>query len=401
MRERSAQSFLDVRNIMSKNKVDVIEKKKKRKTQKSILRLLVIMLLAAFCVFLYMERGNWISGFENKIESIHQNDGVLAEGNFPLTVSDNGDYQVQILDNKLALLSNSYLYLYSEQGENSDTRQIPYTNPVLKTNGDYALCFENGGTGFRVDKTDGTLYERNAEDIIITGAVSKSGYTALIMESSTYNCSICIYDSNGKKIYTRNCVERIHEIRFDNDSEGCAFVQLNSEKGEISSVVRRIRFEQEEELWSSPALSAMCIETSFTQDGRLCVIGDTLCAYYNKKGQLESMYTYTGSLLSYHVQDGRAAVLIRSDDTRETNLVLFDGSAEDPAIVTVNQSASYVRVENETVYLMSGDNIVSYSFSGSAVATVALDFAYERFIKQGDYLFLMSYDKIDRVNFDE
>lgn len=401
MRERSAQSFLDVRNIMSKNKVDVIEKKKKRKTQKSILRLLVIMLLAAFCVFLYMERGNWISGFENKIESIHQNDGVLAEGNFPLTVSDNGDYQVQILDNKLALLSNSYLYLYSEQGENSDTRQIPYTNPVLKTNGDYALCFENGGTGFRVDKTDGTLYERNAEDIIITGAVSKSGYTALIMESSTYNCSICIYDSNGKKIYTRNCVERIHEIRFDNDSEGCAFVQLNSEKGEISSVVRRIRFEQEEELWSSLALSAMCIETSFTQDGRLCVIGDTLCAYYNKKGQLESMYTYTGSLLSYHVQDGRAAVLIRSDDTRETNLVLFDGSAEDPAIVTVNQSASYVRVENETVYLMSGDNIVSYSFSGSAVATVALDFAYERFIKQGDYLFLMSYDKIDRVNFDE
>lgn len=390
-----------MRKIMGKKNIDAIEQRKRKKTQKSLLRLLVLILLAAFCVFLYMERGNWISGFEHKIESIHQNDGVLAEGNFPLTVSDTGDYQVQMLDDKLALLSNSYLYLYSEQGENTDKRQIPYTKPILKTNGDYALCFENGGTRFRVDKTDDVVYERETDNLIITGAVSSSGYTALIMESNTYNCSICIYDSNGKKIYTRNCVERINEICFDNNNEGCAFVQLNSEKGEISSVVRRIKFEQKDELWSSPALSAMCIEASFTEDDRLCVIGDTMCAYYNKKGQMESMYTYTGELLSYHVQNGRAAVLIRSDDTRETNLVMFDGSAESPSTIVVNQSSSYVRVENETVYLMSSDNVVSYSFSGSAIATATLDFSYERFIKHGDYLFLMSYNKIDRINFNE
>ena len=40
-------------------------------------------------------------------------------------------------------------------------------------------------------------------------------------------------------------------------------------------------------------------------------------------------------------------------------------------------------------------------FSGKAVATVALDRAYERFLKQGNYLFLLSYDQIDRVNFNQ
>lgn len=386
---------------MSKNKVDIIEKKKRKKTQRSLLRLLVLILIAAFCVFLYMERGNWISGVENKIESIRQNDGVLADGNFPLKVFDNGEYQLQVIDDKLALLSNSYLYLYSVSGENSDKRQITYTKPVMKTNGDYSLCFENGGTRFRVDKTDNIIYERDSDNLIITGAVSDIGYTALITESNTYSCSIYIYDNNGKKIYTRNCVERVNEISFDNDSKGCVFAELNSEKGDVTSVLRRIRFETQDIIWAAPSMSTLCIETSFTNDGRVCIIGDNMCAYYNKKGQLESMYTYAGTLLSYSVQGGQAAILIRNDETRETSLVLCDGSAESPVSIVVNSAASYVRVNDGNAYLMSSDNVVSYSFSGNAVATVSLDYAYERFVKQGKYLFLMSYDKIDRVNFDE
>lgn len=386
---------------MSKNKVDVIEKKKRKKTHRSLLRLLVIMLIAAFCVFLYMERGNWISGVENKIESIRQNDGTLADGNFPLKVSDDGEYQLQVLDDKLALLSNSYLYLYSVSGENSDTRQIAYTKPVIKTKGNYSLCFESGSTKFRVDRTDNMIYERDSDDLIITGAISDTGYTALITESSTYSCSIYIYDNNGKKIYTRNCVERVIDISFDNDSKGCVFVELNSEKGEVTSVLRRIRFETQDIIWATPAMSTLCIETSFTNDDRVCIIGDNMCAYYNKKGQLESMYTYAGTLLSYDVHAGQAAILIRNDETRETSLVLCNGSAESPVNIAVNSSSTYVRVTDGKAYLMSGDNVVSYSFEGNAVATVSLDYAYERFIKQGEYLFLMSYDKIDRVNFDE
>ena len=162
---------------MSKGKVDAIDKRKRKKTQRSIFRFLILILIAAFCVFLYMERGNWLSGMENKIDSIRQNDGVLAEGNFPLTVSGNGDYQTHILEDHLVILNNSYMYFYSDQGENKDTRQIPYTKAVMKTNGEYALCFENSGNSFRVDKLDGMVFEKEAEDLIITGAISSGGHT--------------------------------------------------------------------------------------------------------------------------------------------------------------------------------------------------------------------------------
>ncbi|MGN0592268.1 MAG: DUF5711 family protein [Ruminococcus sp.] len=386
---------------MDKNKVDVIEKRKKRRFHRGMLRFLVLMLIACFCIFLYMERGNWITGVENKIESIRQNDGVLAEGNFPLTISGNGDYQAQILDDRLAILNNSYLYLYSVHGDNTDTRQVAYTKSILKTSGDYALCFENGGSSFRVDKAGGVVYEKEAEDLIITGTISSSGYVALITESSTYSCSLYVYDINGKKIYTRNCVERVNDVCFRSDNQGCVFVQMDAKDGEVISRLRSIVFEKKNALWETPAISTMCLATSFTEDGRICVIGDSMCAYYNDKGQMESMYTYTGSLVSYHVENGRAAILVHSDETRESNLILFDGSAESPVEIGVNHSASYVQVDDGTAYLMSGDNIVSYSFSGKAIATVALDRAYERFLKQENYLFLLSYDQIDRVNFNQ
>lgn len=386
---------------MSKKNIDSIEKRKRKNTRRSLFRLLILMLIAAFCVFLYMERGNWMSGVETKIESIKQNDGVLAEGNFPLTISGNGDYQVKTIEDNLAILNNSYMYIYSVQGENIETRSTSYTNTILKANNGYTLCYENSGIGFRVDRLDNVVYEKEAEDIIISGAVSDEGHTALITESSNYNCSIYIYDENGKKIYTRNCVERVSNISFDNENTGCVFVELNAADGELSSVVKRVNFEEKESLWEAPSISTLCLETSFTSDGRVCVVGDSLCAYYNKKGQLESMYTYTGELLSYDVRNGNAAVLVRNDETRETNLLLFNGTAENPAIVNVNQYSNYVQTDGVSAYLMSNDNIVSYSFDGDAQATVSLDYSYERFMKQGDYLFLMSYDRIDRINFNE
>lgn len=386
---------------MGKKNIDNVDMRKKKQLRRSLLRFLILVLIAAFCVFLYVERGSWLTGMENKIDSIRQNDGVLADGNFPLSISGNGDYQAEIMEDDLAILNNSYLYLYSDQGESLDTRQIAYTNAVMQSGGDRILCFENGGIGFRVDNTNGCVYEKEAENIIISGDISSSGYTALITESNTYSCSIYVYSQNGKKLYTRNCVERVNEICFNPDNSGCVFVQLDASDGEISSVLKCIEFDKEEIIWEAPALSTLCLEASYTSDGRICIIGDSVCAYYNKKGQMESMYTYSGSLISYDAENGQAAILVRSDETRETNLLLFDSSAESPMVIPVNNSASYVKLNGSTACLMSTDNVVAYSFEGKAVATVNLDFSYDRFLRQDEYLFLMSYDQIDRVNFNQ
>jgi len=79
----------------------------------------------------------------------------------------------------------------------------------------------------------------------------------------------------------------------------------------------------------------------------------------------------------------------------------MNGSANDPTIVSVDTSASYLTVTDGDAIVMSDDNITSYSFSGTAIATVALDGSYDSFLKQDGYVLLLGYNQIDRVDFKE
>jgi hypothetical protein len=51
--------------------------------------------------------------------------------------------------------------------------------------------------------------------------------------------------------------------------------------------------------------------------------------------------------------------------------------------------------------MMNEATVIAYNFSGKAMATVNLDASYDSFLKEDGYLFLLRYDKIDRVDFKE
>ena len=85
-----------------------------------------------------MQRDAWIpklAGIGSRYQSITQNDGTLAEGNFPLTISGKSDYQAEIANDVLFIQNDAYLYLYSPHGDLKDVRQHMFSNAVLKTSG--------------------------------------------------------------------------------------------------------------------------------------------------------------------------------------------------------------------------------------------------------------------------
>ena len=116
---------------------------------------------------------------------------------------------------------------------------------------------------------------------------------------------------------------------------------------------------------------------------------------------MDSMFAYTGTLKSYAMEAGNAAILVWDEEKRETKLVIFPGSAAEPVEITVNGDAKAVQVYGDRVYMMNAETIIAYNFSGKAVATVNLDSSYDSFLKKDGYLFLLRYDKIDRVDFKE
>ncbi len=390
---------------MSQDSDKVEYRMKKRNRVRRMVQLLIFVVIAVFCWHLYTQRDLWLpklegigSRYENKVT---QNDGELAEGNFPLLITGNTGYQLKLANDTLFLLHDNYVDLYSIHGDSRDSRQHAFQNAMLSTDGKYGLIYENNGKSFRLDTKNKNLYNKTVDNNIISGVVSEDGSVALITESGSYACSIEVYDNTGKRIYQRNCVNHVTDVIFHNDSKGCCFISMEVENGKVESKVTSVSFDQKEEQWTAAPLETLALYAGFTSSGTLCVVGNTSCAYYSKKGELLGSYIFDGTLIDAHLEDGRIALIVQDDQTRSTSLALLDQSADDISVTDLPATASCVRVFDGDAYVMSNGNVTSYDFSGRALATVALADSYTSFIRENGYLFLLGYDQIDRVDFKE
>lgn len=383
---------------------DVIEKRKRRHRLRMLRNFVIFLLIAGFCGYLYLQRDAWIpklEGIGGRYETVTQNDGELAEGNFPLTISGNTGYQAELVNDTLFILHDSYLDLYSIHGDAQDSRQHAYQNAVLSTAGKYSLIYERDGTLFRVDTKNKNIYSKSLDDNIISGVVSESGYVALITESSAYACTITVFDETGKRIYQRNCIERVIDVVFHNDGDGICFTSIDTDGGAIQGTVTSVLFHQADTQWTSLPLDTLVVNTGFSSDDVLCVIGNTACAYYSKTGEVLGTYTYNGTLIHASIENGRAALIIQDDQKHQTSLVLLDRSVDSLEIVSIDTDSTYVSVVDGDAIVMENGTITSYDFSGSPIAIVFLESAYTSFMKQDGYVFLLGYDQVDRVDFKE
>ncbi len=343
-----------------------------------------------------------MEGFGSRfVSTVTQNEGELAEGNFPLSISGNSGYQAELVSDTLFLLHDDYLDIYSLHGDDEDSRQHAFQNASISAAGKYALIYERDGTSFRLDTKSKNIYSKTVDENIITGVVSDSGSVALVTESTAFACSIVVYDSTGKRLYQRNCTDRVIDVVFHEDSDGCCFTTISAENGVVQSTVNSVLFDQVDTQWTSHPLDTLVVKTEIASDGTLCVIGNTLCAYYSSSGEVLGTYTYNGMLLSAAVSGGKLALILQDDQKRQTSLVMMNQSAEDPEIVSLESSASYVQVADGDAFVMCSGSITSYDFSGSAIATVGLEDSYTSFLKKDGYIFLLGYNQIDRVDFKE
>ena len=317
------------------------------------------------------------------------------------SISGSSSYQADIVDDTLFLLHDAYLDTYSLHGDSGDTRQHAFQNAMMCSGGKYALLYESGGTSFRLDTKHKNVYSKSVDNDIISGTVSDNGTVALITESSSYACSILVYDNTGKRIYQRNCVEYVVDIAFHKDNDGLCFTSVQVENGVMNSTITSVLFHQVDIQWTSMPLETMSVKSGFSSNDKLCVVGNTACAYYSSTGEMLGTYNYNGTLVSADLENGKAALIIQDDQKRNTSLVLLDQSVSSPKVISIDSSAELVRVFDGDAIVMSPGNITSYAFSGDAIATVKLEGAYTSFLKQDGYLFLLGYDQIDRVDFKE
>ena len=382
--------------------VDIVILRRRRKRRRQMAKFIAFILLASIIFGLYVKRDVWfpkLEGVGSRFQSVKSSGGELSGENFPLNISGGIDYQVGNLNGYLAILSDAYIYIYTEDGELYEERQHAYANAMLQTSGKKALIYESGGNKFRIDNKRKNLYTKKMEQNIIFARISENGNVAVITTSDTYICKLTVFDDSGEEIYSRNCVERVIDLTFNEDGTGCILATSDAADGEIISKIISVSFDSKKDKWTSDALNTMCLKTYYDRNGIL-VLGDTKCAYYSNKGELLTSYDYPSSLIDWDYRDGKIAMLFENEIKRQNYFTTIDSEKREPNQNEFsNSSANCIRISGGQVLILSKEGIIKYDFNGGGEKNISSESAYEKFILIDNYIFLLGYDRIDRIEY--
>lgn len=379
--------------------VDIVVIRQRRRRRIRMRNFLLLVIAVAICIFIYAKRDVWfpqLEGIGSRYQNITQNENADTEGNYPLSVSGGVDYYTSFVSSNMFILCDMYLYIYNTDGNLKESRQHAYSNTVMQTNSSRCLLYSCNGTKFRVDTANKLLYEHTLEQAILFARIGENGCVAVVTESDTYACRLNIFDTTGKLIYSRDCVDRLLDVSLlDN---GCIFSTLGAANGDLVTSLQYISFESEEQGWTTPPLATLCMNIYALSDGGAFVVGDTKCAYYSNTGALLGTYEYGGNLIDYSFSHDRAAVLLKNEERRQSQLILFSQIGADPAVVEIGDIAKSVIIDGEKAYLLGTQSIKGFAFSGEQLSKLDTTPAYEKLLKNGKYFYLLGYDKINRIN---
>lgn len=382
---------------------DIVEVKKRQKRRKKLIKFLIFMIIVIVAGCLYYSRDSWLpklEGLGEKYQQTIKNDGTLAEGNFPIEVSGGSAYQMDFTDDTIYLLNDAYVYIYNEDGSLIESRQHAYSNAVMQTANGMSLIYESGGYNFKVESNSKTVFSDKMENNIIFGRISSQGYIAIVTTSDKFASILTVYDENGKFVYSRDCIEKIIDVSFTDDSSGCLLSFITVSNGTLINVTQQISFTDQEPIWISEADEIFCMESYPTDSGGAVIIGEDECTYYDNTGQSVNTILYDGTFAGGDVKGNKTAIITNDEQRRKYTLTLINSAKAEPVIINSENVLKSVLIYDECAYIMTSENIMAYDFQGQLRSTVEISDAYNSFRRSDDYIFLLGYDKIDRIDYD-
>ncbi len=388
---------------------DIKKRRQQKKTKRFLKKLIVILVIAVIALSVVSTRSLWypkLNGILNKIPTT-TNSAELAEGYFPLSIEGGASYQLDGLDSGICVLDDSRYFTYNLDGKPLFTAQHTFANPILTTSSKKALIYDLGGKSFRLMTKYKQVYEIKTEAPILLARISGNDYSAVVTKSEKFMASLMIYDANGNNIFNYSSVNRIIDICFNADNDGCYITTLGSKGGILVSEILYYKFNKinydslgnPEPIWKSGDIETLALNVKTFGSDKIIVIGDTKCEYFDTNGILIDSYSYDRDLKDYEVSSGLCALIFDDTERRCSTLVTIDSVSNETAEIPLDFVALNVDCVGDTVYIHSRTDIFAFNSAGEMTSTAELLSDYDDFVRIDKYIFLLGYDEINRIDY--
>lgn len=395
---------------MAVTDVSMLRKNRKKKKALSLLKkLIVILAIAVVVLVIVLTKDLWypkLDGILTKIP-VSENSAELAAGEFPISIEGGASYSIIPLDKSIAIVDDSHFFVHNENGKQLYSAQHTFSRPIITANNKKALLYDLGGKSFGLYSKYKNIYSKSTDEPILLARLGSNDSAAVVTKSEKYPSVLMVYDSAGKNIFNYRSVSRIIDITFNSDGSGCYITTLGVSGGFIVSKILYYRFDRVDydaagspvPIWETENLETLALSVRLFGENNIIIFGDTMCAYYDMNGKLMDSYKYKRQLLDYSSDGTTAAMIFKNEERRSSELVTVDCSMGTKYEKKLSYEILNVQVSGNTVYMQSKDGIESCTAAGEPLSSVRLDTDYGDFCRAGNYIYLLGYDEINRIDY--
>lgn len=144
------------------------------------------------------------------------------------------------LDGGILVCTETGFQLVAHNGETVIDETVAMEQPVVSTDGDYAVVYDAGGT---------TLYLIHRQDVVRTyspaknqellaARVSENGYLTVVEQASGYKAAVTVYDTNGEPVITENISSAfVSDAILSPDGKTLAVVSIGEDSSGFNTAI--------------------------------------------------------------------------------------------------------------------------------------------------------------------
>lgn len=410
-KEKSANlefAFNDEAIDLYSKKVEITAKDKKSALKRLIIAL-GLCVLCGLCVMCYANKDklslSYISDWVN-----YDLFGKSKNETFPISIEG-----TNIDKGNISLISNDYLIYVSntnsvaikKDGGNVYSRQIRYSKPVLKADGEYSLIYNLDSDGYTLSNTKQILLDNVLENDIIFGTVNKKGDYALITTTDSYLSKLSVYNKKGEFKFGYSFSE-YYAYCVDINEEGSQAVVggIRSNNGVLQSAIYLLDFSKEEPTQVTTFDNYYVYDIKYITSDVASIIFDNNMVMYDTKNKNKTLCQYGNkSLTQYDFNDNTgcaAIVLSRNGDGRMCDIDYYNYSGEKENTISTDLKISAIDMYKDKVAVLADGYIYQYDKAGNLNYTyyVGIDVENIKMISE-NHIYVIGINTIRMINVSE
>ena len=258
----------------------------------ALVLLVLVLVMAALLPFLYWDRLN-LDRYLRRFRYEEAAEDVFFDAH-----SSN---RYALCGRGLAVASVSGLELFGQDFLRQEEISAVMASPALSAAGEYALCFDIGGTALMLaEQKKGQVFSLTASGPIYDADTSADGAVALSAAESGYKSVLRVYDSRHREAFRWFSSSRFMPLcAVSPKGSVLAAVSLGQEDGSFVSDLHLFRTNDSENALTVSLGSQMISDLRFLDAKTLCVLGEDELLFFSPDGEKLGACEMEGYLRSY------------------------------------------------------------------------------------------------------